>query len=176
MNNTMEMTLSQVIALGLAAVACGCDIRTRRIPQLLTLGGAAAGFAFHIAIGGWSGASTSAAGWALGIAIFLAPFALGGLGAGDVKLLGALGAWLGPGDVIWLALYAGIAGGVLALAVSLATGYLSRAVANVRLLITHWIVNGVRPLPDLTLEHGRGPRLAYAVPILAGTVVRLWLR
>ena len=172
----MQMTAAQLIGLGLAAVACGCDLRTRRIPQVLTLGGAMAGFAFHLAGGGWSGAASSVAGWALGIAIFLAPFALGGLGAGDVKLLGALGAWLGPGDVIWLALYAGVAGGVLALVVSLATGYLSQALANVRLLITHWIVNGVGPLPELTLEHGRGPRLAYAVPILAGTMVRLWLR
>jgi prepilin peptidase CpaA len=172
----MQMTAAQLIGLGLAAVACGCDLRTRRIPQILTLGGALAGFAFHFASGGWGGAASSAAGWALGIAIFLAPFALGGLGAGDVKLLGALGAWLGPGDVIWLALYSGVAGGVLAVLVSLATGYLSQALANVRLLITHWIVNGVRPLPELTLQHGRSPRLAYAVPILAGTMVRLWLR
>ena len=172
----MQMNVAQLIGLGLAAVACGCDLRTRRIPQVLTLGGALAGFAFHFASGGWSGAALSVAGWALGIAIFLAPFALGGLGAGDVKLLGALGAWFGPGDVIWLALYAGVAGGVLAVLVSLATGYLSHALANVRLLITHWTVNGVRPLPELTLQHGRGPRLAYAVPILAGTMVRLWLR
>jgi prepilin peptidase CpaA len=172
----MQMTAAQLIGLGLAAVACGCDLRTRRIPQVLTLGGALAGFAFHVASGGWSGVALSAAGWALGIAIFLAPFALGGLGAGDVKLLGALGAWLGPGDVIWLALYAGVAGGVMAILVSLATGYLSQALANVRLLITHWTVNGVRPLPELTLQHGRSPRLAYGVPILAGTMVRLWLR
>ena len=172
----MQMTTAQLIGLGLAAVACGCDLRTRRIPQVLTLGGALAGWVFHFASGGWSGAALSAAGWALGMAIFLAPFALGGLGAGDVKLLGALGAWLGPGDVIWLALYAGIAGGILAVLVSLATGYVSQALANVRLLITHWTVNGIRPLPELTLQHGRGPRLAYAVPILAGTMVRLWLR
>jgi prepilin peptidase CpaA len=172
----MQMTTAQLIGLGLAAAACGCDLRTRRIPQVLTLGGAAAGFAFHLASAGSSGAAWSIAGWAIGVAIFLAPFALGGLGAGDVKLLGALGAWLGPGNVLWLALYAGVAGGVLAVVVSLATGYLSRALANVRLLVTHWRVNGVRPLPELTLERGRGPRLAYAVPILAGTMVTLWLR
>jgi prepilin peptidase CpaA len=172
----MEMTVAQAIALGLAAAACGCDLRTRRIPQVLTLGGAAAGVAFHLAGSGWSGAAGSLAGWALGIAIFAAPFALGGLGAGDVKLLGALGAWLGPADVVWLALYAGVAGGVLAIGVALATGYLSCALANIRLLLTHWRVNGLRPLPDVTLQNGRGPRLAYAVPILAGTMVRLWLR
>jgi prepilin peptidase CpaA len=172
----MEMKVAQAIALGLAAAACGCDLRTRRIPQVLTLGGAAAGVAFHLVGGGWSAAAGSVAGWALGIAIFMPPFALGGLGAGDVKLLGALGAWLGPADVVWLALYAGVAGGVLAIGVALATGYLSRALTNLQLLLTHWSVNGIRPLPELTLQHARGPRLAYAVPILAGTMVRLWLR
>ena len=43
----MLLTAAQLIGLGLAAVACGCDLRTRRIPQVLTLGGALAGFAFH---------------------------------------------------------------------------------------------------------------------------------
>lgn len=171
----MPMTATQLIGLGVAAAACGCDLRTRRIPNLLTLGGALAGLVFHLASGGWTAAAGSVAGWAIGIAIFVVPFVLGGLGAGDVKLLGALGAWLGPGAVIWLALYAGVAGAVLAILFSLATGYLTQALANVRLLLTHWSVNGVRPLPELTLEHGRGPRLAYAVPILAGTVVTLWL-
>jgi prepilin peptidase CpaA len=172
----MPTTTSHLIALGLAIVACGWDLGTRRIPQLLTLGGALAAFVFHLASGGWSEAVLSVSGWALGLAIFFVPFALGGLGAGDVKLLGALGAWLGPNDVIWLALYAGIAGGALAIVVALTRGYLSEALANVSLLTSHWMVNGVRPHPEMTLAHSKGPRLAYAVPILAGTMVRLlWL-
>ena len=90
-----EMSAVQLVSLGLATIACGWDLRTRRIPQVLTLGGAVAGLAFHLFTGGWQGGFFSFAGWFVGIAIFFAPFALGGLGAGDVKLLGALGAWLG---------------------------------------------------------------------------------
>jgi prepilin peptidase CpaA len=171
-----EPTTVQLVSLGLAALACGWDLRTRRIPQALTLGGAAAGLAFHLLAGGWSGGLGSFAGWFVGIAIFLAPFALGGLGAGDVKLLGALGAWVGATQVIWLALYAGVAGGVMALLVALARGYLRTALTNVYVLMVHWRVNGPTPLAEVTLEHARGPRLAYAVPILAGTVATLWLR
>ena len=171
-----ELTTVQLVSLGLAAIACGWDLRTRRIPQILTLGGAAAGLAFHLFAGGWSGGLGSFAGWFVGIVIFLAPFALGGLGAGDVKLLGALGAWLGATQVIWLALYAGVAGGVMALLVALARGYLRTALTNVGVLMMHWRVNGPRPLAEVTLEHAHGPRLAYAVPILAGTVATLWLR
>ena len=115
-------------------------------------------------------------GWLVGIAIFFVPFALGGLGGGDVKLLGAIGAWLGPVNVLWVGLYAGVAGGVLAIFVALTKGYLFRAVGNVGVMLAYWRVNGVKPLPEFTLEHGRGPRLAYAVPILAGTMVTLWLK
>jgi prepilin peptidase CpaA len=171
-----ELSLVQLVSVGLATIACGWDLRTRRIPQLLTLGGAIAGLSFHLVTGGWQGGMGSVAGWFVGIVIFLAPFALGGLGAGDVKLLGALGAWLGPTNVIWLALYAGVAGGVMALVVGLSRGYLREALTNVYVLMMHWRVNGPTPLRAVTLEHARGPRLAYAVPILAGTMVTLWLR
>ncbi|HLN88162.1 MAG TPA: hypothetical protein VK200_16910, partial [Candidatus Limnocylindrales bacterium] len=91
-------------------------------------------------------------------------------------LVGALGAWLGPVDTFWLAMYTGISGAVAALVVSAWHGYLSTALRNVWLLLAHWRVNGLRPVPELTLETSRGPRLAYAVPILVGTVVMLWLR
>ena len=171
----IEMSTPQVVGLALAGFACAWDLRTRRIPQAVTLGGGLAGLLFHLLTGGWSAGAISLGGWVVGLAIFFAPFVLGGLGAGDVKLLGALGAWLGPVDAVWVALYTGVAGLVLAVIVSLTTGYLRTAVTNVVVLLSFWRVNGVRPLPELTLEHARGPRLAYALPILAGTVGAIWL-
>ena len=51
------------------------------------------------------------AGWAVGLAMFLPVFALRGIGGGDVKLVAALGAWIGPGAAVWLALWAAVAGG-----------------------------------------------------------------
>ena len=170
------MTVSQTICLCLVAVASAYDLRTRRIPQVLTLGGAAAGLLFHLALGGWNAGLASATGWAIGIAIFFLPYALGGLGAGDVKLLGAIGAWLGPMNAVWVGLYAGAAGGLLAIFVALTKGYLFQAVGNVGVMLAYWRLNGVKPLPEITLEHSRGPRLAYALPILAGTMVTLWLK
>ena len=170
------MCVAQMVSLGLAVVACGWDLRTRRIPQVLTLGGAAAGVTYHLVMTGWGAGVASATGWLVGIAIFFVPFALGGLGAGDVKLLGAIGAWLGPMNVVWVGLYAGAAGGILAIFVALTHGYLFQAVGNVGVLLAYWRLNGVKPLPEITLEHSRGPRLAYAVPILAGLMVTLWLK
>ncbi len=100
-----------------------------------------------------------------------------GLGAGDVKLLGAVGAWLGPAMAMWTGLWGALAGGLLAVAVALAHGYLPQALTNVRLLLAHWRVAGLKPLPSVSLDNNdRAPRLAYAIPIALGLGVALWLR
>jgi len=150
-------------------------VRTRRIPNLLTFGGALAACLYHLAASGFTGLSVPVFGWLAGVALLFLPFALGGLGAGDVKLLGALGAWLGAFEIVWVVLFTGVAGGILAIAVALVRGYLRTALENVWLLLAHWRVEGLRPLGELTLEHGEGPRLAYAVPIFAGTLASIWL-
>ncbi len=166
---------SEVVALALAVVACMLDVRTRRIPNALTLGGAVGACVYALAFHGVRGLAMSLAGWAAGLAIFLPFFLLRGLGAGDVKLMACLGAWLGPGLAVWSALYAALAGGVLALVVALASGYFRRMLENAYLLLAHFRVAGVRPHPELRLDRGKGPRLPYAVPIAVGTVAAMWL-
>jgi prepilin peptidase CpaA len=163
-----------VILIGTAA--CVTDFRSRRIPNVLTFGASAAAIVFFGVANGWAGSLWSLGGWAVGCALFLPWFLLGGMGAGDVKLLAALGAWVGPLTAVWLALYAGIAGGVFGLVVSLYGGYLGQVLTNVWGLLTFWRVMGVQPHPELTLRSGSGPRLPYAFPITAGAVVVLWLR
>jgi prepilin peptidase CpaA len=166
----------QTTAVAIAVVACVTDLRTRRIPNLLTFGAALAGLVYHGITGGYAGLGHSAGGWACGVIAFGLPFALGGLGAGDVKLIAALGAWLGPIDTVWLALYTGIAGGISSLIVALAHGYLRTAITNISVLLMHWRVEGVRPLHEVSLAGSTGPRLAYAVPILGGLLATIWLR
>src|SRR5688500_5016350 len=134
----MSDTIVTLIALAIGFTACITDVRTRRIPNLLTFGTAAAGVVMHGATGGWDGLQLAAGGWLLGAALFFPFFLLGGMGAGDVKLLAALGAWLGPGDTFWLALYASLAGGVMAVTVGVATGYLRTAFRNVANLVVFW--------------------------------------
>lgn len=170
------MTTSRAIAIAISLAACMTDIKSRRIPNWLTFGSAAAAVLFHAVTGGSGGLLAAGGGWVLGLALFLLPFALGGLGGGDVKLVAALGAWLGPGMTIWLVLYTGIAGGVAALVVATARGYLATALRNIWLLLAHWRVSGVRPLAEVSLAGSSGPRLAYAVPIFIGTVVTVWFR
>jgi prepilin peptidase CpaA len=170
------MNAFHLIALGVALVAAGWDLGTRRIPNELTFGAAFVAFAAHAWIGGWPGAAMALAGWAAGVALFFPVFALGGMGAGDVKLLGAIGAWLGPIAAVWVALYSGVAGGVMGLFVAVCSGYLGQAFTNVSSLLMYWRIVGLKPAPELTLSTHKGPRLAYAVPVLAGLMVTVWLQ
>jgi prepilin peptidase CpaA len=171
-----SVNVVQCAALCIAGVACVCDLRSRRIPNVLTLGAAAAGFAYHVSTGGFEALGQSALGWLIGALVFIVPFALRGMGGGDVKLLAALGAWIGPADAISLGLCTAIAGGVMGIAVAIAHGYTRTALRNVRLLLCHWRVAGLKALPDITLDGSSAPKLAYAVPILVGMVATLWFR
>ncbi len=164
-----------IATLVIAAFACLCDLRTRRIPNTLTFGAAGAAVVFHLFTGGVGGGALAVGGWFVGIALMFGLYALGGLGAGDVKLLGALGAWLGPVGAAWVVLYTGISGGVIALVVAAMHGYLTQACRNLWSLLAYWRLAGIRPMAELTLDTSRGPRLAYATSILAGTVATLWL-
>ena len=170
--------LSYAEAAALASALAGAiwDIRTRRVPNALTFGTAIAALVVHLLSGGWQGLGWVATGWAVGLAMFLPLFLLGGLGAGDVKLLAALGAWLGPAGALWIGVYGAIAGGVLAVVVAAWRGYFRTAIRNLWGLLCYWKVMGVRPLPQLTLESGAGPRLPYAVAIFAGAALSIWLR
>ena len=171
----LELTITAPVVV-IAVTACVFDMRTRRIPNALNFGAALAGLLVHWLTGGSEGAMVAAGGWVVGLFLFLPFFALRGMGGGDVKLLAALGAWLGPQQVLWLAIYTGIAGGVMGVWAAAASGYLKTALRNVFGALIYWGTVGLKPVPGLTLESGKAPRLAYALPILAGTLVALWQR
>jgi prepilin peptidase CpaA len=103
-------------------------------------------------------------------------FLLRGMGAGDVKLLGAVGAWLGVMGALWAAFYAVLAGGVLALGVAFQHRYLRQAFGNLRRMLVSWFLSGPKPLSGMTLEDAPGPRLPYAVAIAVGTAAAVWLK
>jgi prepilin peptidase CpaA len=162
-------------AFAIAASACWFDVRTRRIPNGLTFSAAAFGVVVATVTHGGHGAVSSTAGFVVGLAIFFPFFFLKGLGAGDVKLMGALGAWLGASVIFGVAFYTSLAGGVLACALIVRHGYGRQAARNLWLLLTHWRVAGIKPLDELTLETSAGPKLPYALPIATGLALAFWL-
>jgi len=170
------MEFGRIFVLGVVGVAAAIDIRTHRIPNLLTFGSALAAVVYHGITSGTAGLGLSAGGWAVGIGLFLPMFLLRGMGAGDVKLLGAAGAWLGPVGALYAGLYSVLAGGVLALIVGMKHGYVGKALSNLWRMFGFWRAAGIQPLPGLTIEDAAGPRLAYGVAIAAGTLAAVWLK
>ena len=170
------MTAAVLASIVSAMAACLTDLRERRIPNSLTFGSALAALVYHAYTMGLTGLGMSVAGWFLGTLLFLPIFALRGIGGGDVKLLAAIGAWLGPSLVIWVALWGAVAGGVFALAVSAWQGYTHQAFRNIWGMLSYWRVMGIRPHPGVALDRSSGPRVPYALPMAAGLGITLWLR
>lgn len=86
-------------------IAFICDVRTQTIPNWLTLSSFFSGVGYHAVVGGWDGLLESIGGASAGFFPLLALYALRGIGAGDVKLFGAIGAWIGALLVAQLMLY-----------------------------------------------------------------------
>ncbi len=121
----MESTLSSLPYLAAAVMlftglAFVWDLRTRRIPNWLTVSSLLLALGFHLSIRGWSGLMFAASGFGAGFGILLVLWLIGGGGGGDVKLMGALGAWLGPATTLIVfvsssLLAVAIFGGILAI-------------------------------------------------------------
>ena len=111
------------------------DLWTRRVPNPLTMGLAAAGVGF--AAFGVSGLSIGAslAGLALGLALMLPGHLLGATGAGDVKLFAAAGAFIGPSHILAAFLYTALAGGAIAIVISLWRQRLRQTLGDTALLV-----------------------------------------
>ncbi|HNX29100.1 MAG TPA: prepilin peptidase [Syntrophomonadaceae bacterium] len=93
------------------------DLKERRIYNAVLLPGMFFGFIYNLTAGGWQGLTQSLLGLLLGLGILIIPFAIGGMGAGDVKLLAVVGAVKGPLFVFYSTMGMALAGGMIALLV-----------------------------------------------------------
>ena len=118
------VTANNALLLLLVAASGFFDLKERKIPNKITFTGILIGILFNIITGGWTGLLQSLLGMFAGLAIFFLPFVMGGMGAGDVKLMGAIGALMGWEFSVMTALYSAIVGGVMVLIHLLYTGKL----------------------------------------------------
>src|SRR4029453_8844005 len=143
------------------------DVRTRTIPNRLTGPALLIGVAVHFALGGPPGAVDALFGALAAGALLFPGWLLKFMGAGDVKLMAAVGAWLGhPGGLI-AAVVALIAGGVLALVVAIERRVLKQALLNCAAIVTWMLSRGRGMRPTLATS---GVRFPFAPAVLAGVV------
>ena len=166
-----ELTSPLLVFLCLALIIASIfDLKYQKIPNLITVTVAIAAIIFHFIFFGLQGLMFSGAGLLLGMAVFLPFYAFGGMGAGDVKLMGSVGAVVGAKGVFISAVLTGIFGGVYALLLLLVyhrygRAMLSRAWAVLKtFLLTRQYVPVSTPNPVQEM-----PRLSYGLAIALGT-------
>jgi len=174
MHTTLWLDLALI---GLLLLASAFDLARRRIPNRLLALGLLAALVLHLASPNPSALlSTYLAGFALGLLMFLPLYLLGGMAAGDVKLMATVGAFLGPALVFQASLATYCAGGVLALLIVLARGHGRAAFHNVGALLHPLLLRlGGAPLAPATSPAPSVGGMPYALAISAGTVLVMWL-
>lgn len=129
-----EITLAALIPATL--YASWIDFAERRVPNWLNAAIAVTGVALQAGFFGWHGVGVAMLGMLVGFAVLIVPWAMHGMGAGDVKLMMAIGCWLGP----WLTLISfavgAVLGGVTAIIMIVSTGRVVHAYTNLQTIRT----------------------------------------
>lgn len=155
-------------------VAAISDYRTRRLPNWLTVPACGAAIVLHTAINGLTGLTFAVVGFATGFSILLVLWLIGGSGGGDVKLMGALGAWLGASLTLYVfVLTAALA--ALLTGVVLFVGLLSRGFSSVRRSLGPGLAGSTGQRQRSRAGDKVRPRrgMPYAIPVAAGTCLVL---
>lgn len=159
-----------------ALVGSVFDVKSRRIPNFITLPSILLGLAMHLAFGGWKQLLSSLAAGLICGAVFLLFYIAGGMGAGDVKLMAAVGCIAGMPHVSYLLVLTALSGGVMAVVLAVARGQFRQTVMNVGALATHHSHEGLQPHPDLNLSNQATLRLPYALAIAGGSLLTLYFQ
>ena len=153
-----------VPAIPLALIAGWTDWRTRRIPNWLTVSGALAGIAFQSAFAGWQGAKSAALGLLLGLGLLLPFVLIRSLGAGDMKLVGAVGACFGPEKLIRILIVTILVEGVIALGLVISNRRLWQTLRNMAHMAGSLLLFRV-PGPAYSLDNPDAVKVPYGVAV-----------
>lgn len=156
------------LASGLVAAAI-TDVRDGRIPNWLTFSLAGFGIGIQSWEYGWDGLAYSLQGLGVGVICLLFFYVKGGMGAGDVKLLGAIGTVLGPKHVVVAFAVAAILGGLYSVALLSNQGGLRYAWERVFILFS--TLRMTRAIPVSGEPFSPEPKLRYALVLGLGTVI-----
>jgi prepilin peptidase CpaA len=162
-------TVADVAINTLVCTAAWWDVTTHRIPNWLALTGLAAALTLRALLGP-SEVLEGIKGLGIGLAVSLVLYALRAIGGGDVKLLAAVGAFLGPSEVVGALALMAIFGAVLALVNVLRRGLLPLLIFNTIDLVKSWRSLG-RAGQLRTLDSPGALTIPYGVPIALGTLV-----
>jgi prepilin peptidase CpaA len=163
-----------ILAVFLAAWAGVMDWRFRRIPNWLTVPGLVAGTAVNAVAAGWPGAKSSLLGAGLGLLVLLPFVVIKALGAGDWKLIGAIGACLGPTRLVAVLIGSMLVAGVMAFVLIIYKGRLRQAMGNMGRMLRAFVTLHL-PGAEVSLDNPDAVKIPFGVAV-AFTVLLFGVR
>jgi prepilin peptidase CpaA len=154
----------------LTALAAFVDFRVRKIPNWLTAPAFVAGVTLRTALFGWPGAKSALEGTGLALALLLPLVLLRALGAGDWKLMGAVGAFLGPMMFLFVMLGSILVSGIMAMVEMARTRRVRETFRNLYVLVKGFFTFGLRANPKISLDNPELLKLPFGVAVAIATV------
>jgi prepilin peptidase CpaA len=161
---SMQQMFPVILLLGLLGIAVASDLRRHRIPNFLVVLGLVLGLAGQAYTGGIHGLGDGVLGLLIGFGVFLPLYALGGMAAGDVKLMAMVGSFMTPHYALWAALLSLIAGGLCGLLLVLVRGQVQQTLGR------YWLMLRARAYLAPAADEVVGKPFPYSIAILLGTL------
>lgn len=169
------MAIADYLLILVVAICAYTDIKSKKIYNAVLFPAAAIGLVSNFYSGGLAGGFSGIKGMMLGMALLLVPFIMGGMGAGDVKLLGVVGAFKGP-DFVWsVFLYTAIVGGLISIMIMVRSGDFPARVRAV--ILTLLSLFGIIPRLNVldTIYGSSTQTFPYGIAIAAGTALAYFM-
>jgi prepilin peptidase CpaA len=154
----------------LTALAAFVDFRSRKIPNWLTVPAFVAGLTLRTVLFGWPGAKSALEGTGLALLVLLPLVLMRALGAGDWKLMGAVGAFLGPLLFLFVLLGSILVSGIMAIVEMARTRRMRETFHNLYVLVQGFFTFGLRANPKISLDNPELLKLPFGVAVAIATV------
>jgi prepilin peptidase CpaA len=163
-----------IFVIALTLVAGAVDFRTRKIPNLITIPGVVAGITLRTAISGWAGTKVAVEGAGLALVLLLPLVLARALGAGDWKLMGAVGAFVGPIIFLFVLFGSILVSGLMALVEMVRTKRVRETFENMLVLLRGFISFGLRRNSEISLDNPKLLKVPFGVAVAVSTVACFW--
>lgn len=173
---TSALTIPAAVVLATSFIAALTDVARFKVYNVLTYPVLLSGLAYHALTGGSAGFTNSMTGILFGFGVLLLPYMLGALGAGDLKFVAAIGAWMGMAEMFWVLVLGALANGVYSLIVVVRHKRYRQVVADLKLVFLRLAAIGRQFGADDDVESvqsmtGHDDRRTRLVPFSAMTTV-----